>query len=1125
MPRYKRGLAVLAGLLIAVVLALAALAIWGSRQYTISEVRRNSGNLDTLLAEQTSRTLRAVDLVLQATAEQIRSAGIDSPEAFRSELDNAHEHDVLTGRLRNLPQAIALSLIDVDGKTVASTRSWPSVRTDLSDRDFIRTLRTHPETAIAVGAAERTDAGGDWTIVLARRVSGSNGALLGFVAARLTLRYFERFYQGVTLRDASAVDILRRDGTRLLRYPHDEAVIGSVVAATSAWHRTVTDGGGDFVAEDRTFGAPSYVSVRPLRDYPLVVDVSVTQDAALAKWWRDAQSIALGGLAIVLAIMVGFSLLARQFRRLATSERLLAEKNADLERTQHRLEVQATALRRTADALAQSEHLIAEKSVALETTLEFMSQGIMMVAADRTVAVCNQRTIEMLDLPPGMKTPGTPFAQILAYQWRTDEFRHTPGDIQDFIRAGGILDQPHVYERRRPDGRVVEVRSMPLPDGGVVRTYTDVTERKLAEDRAAQAREQAEQARALAEEASRAKTDFLVRMSHEIRTPMNGIIGMNGILLGSRLTGEQRECALAVCDSAKSLLAVINDILDISKLEARRVELEAIDFDLVELVEGAVGLFAPAAREKRIDLSNLHRTGRKMRLPRRSDTAPPGAAQPGRQRHQVHRRRRRDSRGDAASGHWCAGRGFAGRGCAGRGRARRGGRHRARYPGKRQGAAVRAVHAGRQFDLAPLRRHRARPRHLPPARGADGRRDRRDLHARPRQPLLLRGDVGACQRTHAVWPVAARAVARPARAAGRRRRHQSPRAAPPTGRNRDGCHRRAGRCPGDRRARAGPASRPAVRSGDDRPGHSRPPAIPAQVMPARVMPAQVIPTRVMPILAGDALARWIRDMPGMAELRLVMVCSADHDARPPWLDPSVDAVLTKPVREQPLLDTLGRLFGLAAPGDPAPAPPDAEQRARRLSPLRILVAEDNKINQRLMVILLNAAGHQVAVVDNGEAAVEAVGQGSFDLVLMDIQMPVLDGIGATRRIRAMPEPLRSIPILALTADAIAGAAERYVAAGMDAYLAKPITPAALPAALAGLTGLRRAPIGAVPDPSRRSPTRLARRAADPAGSAAGCARARPFGGGGAAPHLQSRTVRQLPGRRGRRHSAADRAAC
>ena len=358
----------------------------------------------------------------------------------------------------------------------------------------------------------------------------------------------------------------------------------------------------------------------------------------------------LGALAVGLAIVLLFLVLARRFRRLATSEQSLAQKNADLEQTQRRLQMQATELRHTSGALTQSERLIAEKSALLETTLEFMGQGIMMIAANRTVAVCNQRTIEMLGLPAALGTPGTPFADILAYQWSIDEFKHTPEDVQEFVRAGGILDQPHVYERRRPDGRMLEVHSVPMPDGGVVRTYTDITERKLAEERVAQAREQAEQARALAEEASRAKTDFLARMSHEIRTPMNGIIGMTAILLGSQLGDEQRECAVAVRESADALLAVIDDILDISKLEAGRLELETVDFDLVDLIEGAVGLFTPQAREKAIALFTVHRSGGSGRLPWRSDAAASGGAQPGGQCDQVHRRRRRNGRGDVATG-------------------------------------------------------------------------------------------------------------------------------------------------------------------------------------------------------------------------------------------------------------------------------------------------------------------------------------------------------------------------------------------------------------------------------------------------------------------------------------------
>jgi signal transduction histidine kinase/CheY-like chemotaxis protein/HPt (histidine-containing phosphotransfer) domain-containing protein len=1026
-PFHRRGLVSVAGLLIAVVLAMAALAIWGSHQHAVSEVQRASGNLGEVLAEQTSHTLQAVDRVLQATADQVRNEGVGSPAAFRLAQDNVRLQVILAEGSKTLPQVMGLALVDTDGRTVAASSSWPASWRDVSDRDYIRALLAQPRTAISVGTTEHSGVGGDWSICLARRIEAQDGTLLGFVVAPVALRYFEQFYQATTLVDGSKVSILRRDGIRLWRYPHNEAAIGTRVPQASPWHRFATNGGGYFRAQGGISSAASYIAVRPLHDYPLVIDVGVTRQAAMSEWWRDAVSITLGALAIVLAIMIMFIVLARQFQRLAASERSLAQKNADLEHSQQRLQAQASELRRTADALTQSEHLIAEKSALLETTLEYMGQGLMMVAANRAVAVCNQHTIEMLGLPPDMKTPGTAFADILAYQWRSDEFRHTPDDIQAFIRSGGILDQAHVYERRRPDGRVLEVRSTPMPDGGVVRTYTDITERKLAEEHAAQAREQAEQARLLAEEASRAKTDFLAHMSHEIRTPMNGIIGMNAILLGSPLTEQQRECAVAVRESAEALLGVINDILDISKLEAGRVELEMIDFDLVELVEGAAGLFAPRAREKRIDLTTF--VDPAARCGFRGD--------PTRLRQVllnlvanaikftevggVTVEVTMPSGDDAPAGRLRVEVADSGPGIPERVRAR------LFEPFAQADSSISRRFGGTGLGLAICRQIVELMGGVIGVSSTLGRGSRfffevtlapagTKLPARPSLPETLRG-----LRVLLVDDVAI---------------------------NRDVLCRQL--------------SALGVQTAAAADGMQAITALEQGVQRGQKFDLALIDL-AMPELSGDALARKIRGMPGLAELPLVIVSSVDRDALPPGLAHLADAVLTKPVREHCLLDTLCRLFGAAAQGAPARAASRPAADLPCLSPLRVLVAEDNKINQRLMVMLLSAAGHQVEVASNGEDAVEAVGQGGFDLVLMDIQMPVLDGVGAVRRIREMAEPMRSIPILALTADAIAGAEERYLAVGVDAYLAKPITPAAVQAALAGLTGRRREMDALAPD--------------------------------------------------------------
>jgi len=134
----------------------------------------------------------------------------------------------------------------------------------------------------------------------------------------------------------------------------------------------------------------------------------------------------------------------------------------------------------------------------------------------------------------------------------------------------------------------------------------------------------------------------------------------------------------------------------------------------------------------------------------------------------------------------------------------------------------------------------------------------------------------------------------------------------------------------------------------------------------------------------------------------------------------------------------------------------APNRAR----LRILLAEDNKINQQYATVILNRAGHHVTIAENGHQAVEAVTAGTFDLVLMDIQMPGMDGVEATRRIRALPAPKNAVPIFAMTAHAMRGAAEEYIAAGMNDYVSKPFQAAIL------LAKLDRLAEGHQPEPDK-----------------------------------------------------------
>ena len=750
-----------------------------------------------------NRTLIGVDLLLADMSDLLAPGG-----TFER---SAAEH-MLRGIVKRNLSLRDLAVIDADGRVLAAAREQTERLGVPLPAQFAHDTLKQATPMLAISAPVMNFASSERAIYFARPLLLQPGRRL-LVVAEVPVSFIATILAQSVQISGLVVTLERDDGQLLASVPASDAQLGELLAAPLP---ALALTGTPVHAAGRLDGSPSILAARPSLYRAVRISAAISKDAALADWRQDRKLILSAAAAFIAMLVAAGCATHWQLGRLARA----------------RLE-------------------IAKAKAIMDRALASMADGFLLCDAQDCVVAWNARYLEIFPWLRSVIGVGVRFESVVD-AWPGVPDASDAAQLQTWreTRLAQHRSGHGTFEQELADGSVIHVIERRTPDGGVVSVMRDITlaERELA------------RAKTAAEASNFAKSQFLAAMSHEIRTPLNGVLGMNSLLLKTELTDEQRSYARTIRSSGKALLTLINDILDLSRVEAGRLELVTADFDPRRLVEEVAASVATRAHEKGLGFNVQFQSG---------------------------------------------------------------------------------------------------------------------------LPAVLRGDEGRLRQV--LFNLIGNAVKFTER----------------------------GSVSVDVAYRELQGDRVELKASVRDTGIGIAAGVLATLFERFKQADSSIVRRYGGSGLGLAISRGLVDLMGGridveteigrgSTFRVTLALQRGHSMRISVADPHHDVA------------------------------------SNMATGLHILVAEDNEVNQLVISAMLAQLGHSCDVACDGLEAVAKLTANTYDLVLMDIHMPNLDGIAAVRRIRALNTDAARIPIIALTANAMVEDREAYIEAGMDDHVFKPV---------------------------------------------------------------------------------------